>query len=74
MEPLGTPLIGRNDFGCNCYSAGEGEILECIMPKTYKSILKFFQLVNDVPGYRELANLGDGAPVEEDETDEKIEI
>ncbi|KAL9017392.1 MAG: hypothetical protein Q9185_005270 [Variospora sp. 1 TL-2023] len=74
MEPLGTPLIGRNDFGCNCYSAGEGEILECIMPKTYKSILKFFQLVNDVPGYRELANLGDGAPVEDDETDENIEI
>lgn len=68
------PLVGRNDFGCNCYSAGEGEILECIMPKAYKSILKFFRLVNDVPGYRELAGFGEGALVEEEGTDEEVEF
>ncbi|KAI4088046.1 MAG: hypothetical protein LQ348_000586 [Seirophora lacunosa] len=74
MEPLAMPLVGRNDFGCNCYSAGEGEILECIMPKAYKSILKFFRLVNDVPGYRELAGFGEGALVEEEGTDEEVEF
>lgn len=60
------PLVGRKDFACNCYSAGEGEVLECIMPKTYKSMLKFFQLVDDVPGYRELAGIG-GYELAEDE-------
>lgn len=64
--------MGRKDFGCNCYSAGEGEILECIMPKAYKSMLKFFQLVNDVPGYRELAALWEGKSLEDGETDEEI--
>ncbi|KAI4125318.1 MAG: hypothetical protein LQ338_004332 [Usnochroma carphineum] len=65
-EPLDMPLVGRKDFACNCYSAGEGEVLECIMPKTYKSMLKFFQLVDDVPGYRELAGIG-GYELAEDE-------
>ncbi|KAL8762550.1 MAG: hypothetical protein Q9184_001458 [Pyrenodesmia sp. 2 TL-2023] len=73
-EPLDTPLVGREDFGCNCYSAGEGEILECIMPKAYKSILKFFKLVNDVPGYRELAAVAEEKPLEDGETDEEIEF
>ncbi|KAL9603599.1 MAG: hypothetical protein Q9219_001102 [cf. Caloplaca sp. 3 TL-2023] len=54
-EPVDTPLIGRKESGCNCYSAGEGEVLERIMPNAYESMLRFFQLVNDVPGYRELA-------------------
>ncbi|KAL8695013.1 MAG: hypothetical protein Q9224_003471 [Gallowayella concinna] len=59
-EPLDTPLTGREDFGCNCYSAGQNEALELVMPKAYKSMLKFFQLVNDVPGYRELAEMTTG--------------
>ncbi|KAL8839586.1 MAG: hypothetical protein Q9170_001690 [Blastenia crenularia] len=61
-EPLDTPLIGRKESGCNCYSAGQNEVLECIMPKAYESMLKFFQLVNDVPGYRELAALEEIEP------------
>ncbi|KAL8952210.1 MAG: hypothetical protein Q9222_001865 [Ikaeria aurantiellina] len=54
-EPLDTPLEGRKEFGCNCYSAGTGEVLELVMPSAWKSMLGFFQLLNDVPGYRELA-------------------
>ncbi|KAI4104343.1 MAG: hypothetical protein L6R37_003340 [Teloschistes peruensis] len=53
-EPLDTPLAGRKDMGCNCYSAGENAIMELIIPAAYKSMLGFFQLVNDVPGYREI--------------------
>lgn len=41
-------------MGCNCYSAGENAIMELIIPAAYKSMLGFFQLVNDVPGYREI--------------------
>ncbi|KAL8906401.1 MAG: hypothetical protein Q9207_002062 [Kuettlingeria erythrocarpa] len=73
-EPLDTPLVGRETFGCNCYSAGEGEIVECIMPKAYKSMLKFFKLVDDVPGYRELAAVAEEKPLEDGETDEEIEF
>lgn len=65
-EPLDTPMIGRKDCGCNCYSAGENEVLECIMPKAYGSMLRFFQLVNDVPGYRELPAVEEEVPLTED--------
>ncbi|KAL8853443.1 MAG: hypothetical protein Q9221_001760 [Calogaya cf. arnoldii] len=56
-EPVGTPLTGREDFGCNCYSAGQNEVLERVMPVAYRDMLKFFQLVHDVPGYRELPEM-----------------
>ncbi|KAL9640192.1 MAG: hypothetical protein Q9204_000820 [Flavoplaca sp. TL-2023a] len=56
-EPVGTPLTGREDFGCNCYSAGQNEVLERVMPTAHSEMLKFFQLVNDVPGYRELPEM-----------------
>lgn len=44
------------------------------MPKAYKSMLKFFQLANDVPGYRELAALEEAQPYEDDEAVEEVEI
>ncbi|KAL8684967.1 MAG: hypothetical protein Q9218_008049 [Villophora microphyllina] len=53
-QPLETPLAGRGEMGCNCYSTGESAILELVIPTAYKSMLRFFQLVNDVPGYREI--------------------
>lgn len=53
-HPLDTPLSGREDFGCNCYSSGEAVHTECIMPRAHRSMLAFFQLVNDVPGYQEV--------------------
>ncbi|KAL8825643.1 MAG: hypothetical protein Q9191_004292 [Dirinaria sp. TL-2023a] len=53
-EPVDTPLMGRENFGCNCYSSGEPSYTECIMPKAYSSILAFFSLVATVPGYAEI--------------------
>lgn len=58
--------MGRKEYCCNCYSAGEEQHLECIMPNAYKSMLEFFQLINDVPGYRELAAVQEEEPVSED--------
>ncbi|KAL8874000.1 MAG: hypothetical protein Q9174_000596 [Haloplaca sp. 1 TL-2023] len=53
-EPLDTPLAGRKEMGCNCFSAGESGVVELIMPTAYKSMLQFFQLVDDVKGYCEV--------------------
>ncbi|KAL9102680.1 MAG: hypothetical protein Q9163_002202 [Psora crenata] len=52
-EPVGTPLLGRETIGCNCFSSGEAKHTECIMPHAYKSMLEFFQLVHNIPGYEE---------------------
>ena len=56
-DPLGIPLPGRDWFGCNCYSSGEAVNTECIMPTAYRSMLGFFQLVADVPGYQEVEDV-----------------
>ncbi|CAD6585557.1 MAG: hypothetical protein ASARMPRED_002192 [Alectoria sarmentosa] len=52
-EPVETPLAGRQDLSCNCFSSGESAFTECIMPRAHKIMLAFFQLVNDIPGYFE---------------------
>lgn len=49
-----TPLAGRDSFGANCYSSGEGSYLERMMPSAYGEILTFFGLVSRVPGYAEV--------------------
>ena len=53
-EPVGTPLLGRDKMGCNCFSSGEAQHTEDIMPSAYRYMLAFFKLVDDVPGYEEL--------------------
>ena len=53
-EPVDTPLMGREYLGCNCYSSGEPSYTECIMPKAHSSILAFFSLAANVPGYAEI--------------------
>ncbi|KAK4697903.1 hypothetical protein P7C71_g237, partial [Lecanoromycetidae sp. Uapishka_2] len=53
-EDVDTPLHGRQEVGCNCFSSGEPTFTECIMPRAYKNMLAYFQLVNDVPGYFEV--------------------
>lgn len=53
-EPVDTPLMGRDRFGCNCYSSGEPSYTECIMPKAHSNILAFFSLAATVPGYAEI--------------------
>ncbi|KAL8820959.1 MAG: hypothetical protein Q9223_000913 [Gallowayella weberi] len=59
-EPLDSPVTGRENFGCNCYSAGQNETVELVMPKAYKNMLNFFRLVNDVPGYCEVPDMTAG--------------
>ncbi|KAL8968124.1 MAG: hypothetical protein Q9183_002615, partial [Haloplaca sp. 2 TL-2023] len=54
QEPLDTPLAGRKEMGCNCFSAGESGVVELIMPTAYKSMLQFYQLVDEVKGYCEV--------------------
>lgn len=44
-EPIDTPLSGREDYGCDCYSSGEALYTECIMPGAKESILRYFDLV-----------------------------
>ncbi|MCJ1400094.1 hypothetical protein MMC11_003297 [Xylographa trunciseda] len=50
-EILDAPLTGREEFGCNCFSSGEPSYVELIMPKAYKSMLDYFKVVADNPGY-----------------------
>lgn len=52
-EPVETSLAGRQKLSCNCFSSGESTFTECIMPRAHKSMLAFFQVVNDLPGYFE---------------------
>ncbi|KAL8794727.1 MAG: hypothetical protein Q9195_002681 [Heterodermia aff. obscurata] len=53
-EPLDTPLTGRNEFGCNCYASGERVYVERTMPMAYKSMLTFFDMAANIPGYEEV--------------------
>ena len=53
-EPLNTPVTGREEFGCNCYSSGEPVYIESVMSRAYKSFLDYFKLVTAVPGYEEV--------------------
>jgi len=69
-EPTGPPLTGRKDFGCNCYSSGEGLYLECTMSKAQMSMLDYFQVVADNPHYeaepQDISEVENGENVEED--------
>lgn len=53
-EPLDTPLPGRAEYGCNCYSAGEPLYTECILPVAKESFLRYFDIVAKVPSYEEV--------------------
>ena len=50
-EPLDAPLTGRDEFGCNCFSSGEPSYVELIMPRAYRSMLDYFKVIADNPGY-----------------------
>lgn len=49
--PLGTPMTGREELGCNVYSTGPTHLLEGIMPRHYKVLLDYFKLVRHNPTY-----------------------
>ena len=50
---------------CNVYSAGEPLHTECIMPAAYPAMLKFFDLVTQVPNYAEVAMVEPEVDVED---------
>lgn len=59
-EEVMAPLGGRESFGANCYSAGEGNYVERMMPRAGREVLGFFELVGKVPGYAEVEMPGLG--------------
>jgi hypothetical protein len=63
-EAIGTPLRGRNVFGCNVYSSGEDLHLESIMPKNYAWLLDYLKFSFDNPDYvNKSLDLPDAPPV-----------
>ncbi|OAT03747.1 hypothetical protein BDBG_00436 [Blastomyces gilchristii SLH14081] len=44
-KPLSTPVAGRYEFGCNCYSAGEALDVESIMPRAWGGMLKWLDVM-----------------------------
>ncbi|OJD09423.1 hypothetical protein ACJ73_10329, partial [Blastomyces percursus] len=44
-KPLNTPVAGRYEFGCNCYSSGEALDVESIMPSAWGSMLKWLDVM-----------------------------
>ena len=59
----GTPMTGREHFGCNVFASGEHCWTECIMPRAYHAIVDYISLVARHPHYVNM-------PPEEDETKE----
>ncbi|KKZ61543.1 hypothetical protein EMCG_03877 [[Emmonsia] crescens] len=53
-KPLDTPVAGRYEFGCNCYSSGEALNVECIMPKASGGMLKWLDAMFENSGLEEV--------------------
>lgn len=45
-EPLGVPVEGIHQHGCNCYSSREALNIECIMPGAWKAMLEWLERVH----------------------------
>ncbi|OJD15018.1 hypothetical protein AJ78_04703 [Emergomyces pasteurianus Ep9510] len=54
-KPLDTPIAGRYEFGCNCYSSGEELNVECIMPRAWRGILTWLDAMYEDNGLEEVA-------------------
>ncbi|BCR91300.1 uncharacterized protein ACHE_70143S [Aspergillus chevalieri] len=52
-EPLGVPVEGIRQHGCNCYASGEALNIECIMPRAWKAMLEWLERVHADPDYYE---------------------
>ncbi len=52
---MGTPLEGRDTYGCNCYASGEPVYGEAALCYCWGDILAWFKLVAGLGGrYREV--------------------
>ena len=36
-------------FGCCCFSAGDAAHIECVMPRAYREVLRYLELVAGQP-------------------------
>ncbi|KAL4872378.1 Arb2 domain-containing protein [Aspergillus spectabilis] len=52
-EPLGYPLPGVKEHGCNCYSSGEELNAECIMPRVWRDMLGWLGRAFEDKGFGE---------------------
>jgi hypothetical protein len=52
-QPLGVPVPGFREHGCNCYSSGESLHIECIMPRAWGHMLEWLAMAHDDQGYGE---------------------
>lgn len=63
-KPLGTPVQGFDDHGCNCYSGGEALNIECIMPSAWRGMVDWWKRVHGEPRFAEdvlvFKEIGDG--------------
>jgi hypothetical protein len=53
-SPLGQPVDGRYEFGCNCFSSGEPQNVECIMPRAWPNMLKWLNTMYECPELEEV--------------------
>ncbi|KAJ5667065.1 hypothetical protein N7507_002929 [Penicillium longicatenatum] len=51
--PLGSRMAGYRLYGCNCYSSGEGLNIECIIPASWRDMLKWLDMLAKNPDYSE---------------------
>ena len=63
-ERHGTPLTGRERFGCNIYASGASDFVECVVPRAYAAILDYFKLVSNNPDYENVPLEVDELPAE----------
>lgn len=52
-EPLGIPVPGAADHGCNCFSSGEALNIEGIFPRACEAMLAWLNMVYQEPDFCE---------------------
>ena len=57
QQPLEEPVDGRYEFGCNCYSSGETQNVECIMPRAWTSMLRWLNVMHKTPECEEVERI-----------------
>ncbi|ETI28321.1 hypothetical protein G647_00770 [Cladophialophora carrionii CBS 160.54] len=48
------PVVGREQFGCNCYASGERHVEESALVRSWRHILDWFDMLHVNPGYEEV--------------------
>ena len=53
-SPIETPMVGREEHGCNCYASGEHHYQENAFVRCWKHILDWFNMLHVNPEYEEV--------------------